>query len=76
MQELASAELREAWVEELGIAGELDCDGLRASLRDKGLKAKGPDRKHEIRNIHSAAMIDPRIVKLRPGVFGLAKGRR
>lgn len=74
-RELTLGELRDAWVEELGASPELTCDDLRMRLRERGLKAKGVDRKAEIRNIHSAATNDERIVKLRPGVFGLARRR-
>lgn len=70
--EIALPELRDAWVEELRSAAELTCDDLRMRLRDHGLKAKGVDRKAEIRNIHSAATSDERIAKVRPGVFALA----
>lgn len=73
LRELTLGELREAWVIELHASGELSCDDLRSRLRARGLKAKGNDRKGEIRNIHSAATSDKRIVKLRPGVFGLAR---
>jgi hypothetical protein len=74
LRELAGPDLRDAWVEELAQAGSLTCDEIRSRLRARGLKAKGIDRKAEIRNIHSAANADPRIEKREPGVFGLVRG--
>lgn len=73
LTELTGRQLRDAWVEELSRAAELTCDQFRRRLRERGLKAKGSNYKAEIRNIHSAASNDPRIAKLRAGVFGLAR---
>jgi hypothetical protein len=76
LSEMSMSQLRDAWVEELGKVPELNCDDMRTLLRERGFKAKGFDRKGQIKNIHSAAINDDRIVKARPGVFTLHPAHR
>jgi len=71
LKEIALSELRLKWHEYLLGGAVLNSDDIRRMLRDEGLKAKGPNRKAEIRNIHGAASSDSSNVKVSPGSFKL-----
>jgi hypothetical protein len=71
MQSVDGARLRTEWVRLVTERGPLTCDQVLIELRAKGQIPKGLDRKAWIRNLHSAATSEPRLVKVRPGLFGL-----
>lgn len=76
MREAGGAELREFWVAAVRAKGGMTSHDLFVALRDAGMQPKGADYKGRIRNIHAAASHEPRLSKVRPGVFDLAPDNR
>lgn len=72
VREIGGQELREIWVRTVSKRGATTSHELLRELRSEGLIPKGGTYKGWIRNIHSAATHDRRLVKARPGVFELA----
>ncbi|GAA2161115.1 hypothetical protein GCM10009826_29320 [Humibacillus xanthopallidus] len=72
MHQVDGSVIRERWVALVEAQGPSTSEDLLRALRSDGLLPKGEDYKGWIRNIHSAAVRDPRLIKTKPGTFGLA----